>query len=121
MVDPPILDAVLTAIFKSDKYILGSGLTSCGDFNMPGSVEYQHLHRDMGNFFGDTGDASQWLDTPAPVVQVNFPLELKLDSTIGHTAHNGVTRPYWHPFHTHILCCYCTTLIIHIHVHLLCN
>ncbi len=41
MVDPPVLDAVLTAIFKSDKYILGNGLTSGGDFNIPGSVEYR--------------------------------------------------------------------------------
>jgi hypothetical protein len=41
MVDPPVLDAVLTAIFGSDQYILGSGLTSGGDFNIPGSVEYQ--------------------------------------------------------------------------------
>ena len=37
MIDPPVLDAVLTAIFKSDKYILGSGLTSGGDFNIPGA------------------------------------------------------------------------------------
>ena len=71
MVDPPVLDAVLTAIFESDqyiphpislelaprstfpikrlivrgtvccRYILGNGLTSGGDFNIPGSVEYQ--------------------------------------------------------------------------------
>ena len=73
MVDPPVLDAVLTAIFESDqytprpitvkiakvvpfrsrgllcgyrscRYILGNGLTSGGDFNIPGSVEYQYVN-----------------------------------------------------------------------------
>jgi hypothetical protein len=92
MIDPPVLDAVLTAIFESDQYILGSGLTSGGDFNVPGSVEYQHLHRDTRNFFPSSAPAGLWLDTPPPVVQVNFPLEVVAGSTTGHTASNGVTR-----------------------------
>ena len=44
MIDPPVLDAVLTAIFKSDKYILGSGLTSGGDFNIPGVYAHRHCY-----------------------------------------------------------------------------
>ena len=101
MVDPPVLDAILCAIFETDQYTLGSGLTSCGDFNIPGSIEYQHLHRDMGNFFDSSVPPTLWLDTPPPVVQVNFPLEVAPGSQVGHTLSNGVTRCIPGTHHAH--------------------
>eukprot|EP01043_Picozoa_sp_COSAG02_P005023 COSAG02_NODE_134_length_34593_cov_43.594886_9_plen_311_part_00 len=45
LVDPPALMSVLTAIYGSDEFLCcGCG----GDFVLPGAVEYQNLHSDMG-------------------------------------------------------------------------
>lgn len=45
LIDPPALTAVLTAIYGSDDYLCaGCG----GDFCLPGAVEYQNLHTDLG-------------------------------------------------------------------------
>jgi hypothetical protein len=121
MIDPPPLMKVLECIFgTADFYSTGAG---GGDFNTPGSVEYQHLHSDGGGhpdgpWFRDTkleyrndGNRHQVaMDAPEnpeyryqtvnirdlPVreymVTANYPIEIRLDSDVGHTAHNGATR-----------------------------
>jgi hypothetical protein len=111
LLDPPVLMEVMEAIF-------GAG---GGDFNTPGSTEYQHLHSDGGGVEGRYPDvkmeyrndgtrrrvALNALEDPAfryevinirelPIreyfVTANYPMEICLDSEVGHTTHNGATR-----------------------------
>ena len=52
LVDLPTVTPIITAIFESPDYILRA---ASGDFCLPGAVEYQPLHSDMG----DRIDATQ--------------------------------------------------------------
>ena len=55
LIDPPPLLAVLTAIYGADDFLCcGCG----GDFVLPGAVEYQNLHSDMG-----TGEVNSFATT----------------------------------------------------------
>ena len=104
MIEPEALHEVLRAIWGSDGFICTSGANNGGDFVLPGCVEYQHLHRDMGDFFPrsheggapvaytDRAVMADWRDTPAPIIVCNFPMEIVQGSAIAHTAWNGATR-----------------------------
>ena len=105
MIEPERLHEVLREIWGSDGFICTSGANNGGDFVLPGCVEYQNLHRDMGDFFpkasqGEKGMAgntnrdvvADWRDTPPPVIVCNFPMEIVQGSPIAHTALNGATR-----------------------------
>jgi hypothetical protein len=43
LIDPPPLMEIMEAIFGTTDFICASGAGG-GDFNVPGSTEYQHLH-----------------------------------------------------------------------------
>lgn len=45
LLDPPVLMEVMEAIFGTKDFVNTSGAGG-GDFNTPGSTEYQHLHSD---------------------------------------------------------------------------
>lgn len=45
LVDLPTVSPIITAIFESSDYLLRS---ASGDFCLPGAVDYQPLHSDMG-------------------------------------------------------------------------
>jgi hypothetical protein len=99
LLDLPKLDAVLSAIFNSEDYITrGAG----GDFCLPGAVNYQPLHSDMGDYhehkdpasgetiyksgsFQDPRGILNYRDLPCPFVACNFPM-------VDFTAINGPTR-----------------------------
>ncbi len=97
LVDLPKVTPILQAIFDSDTYhVRGGG----GDFCLPGAVNYQRLHADMGDrrrfeladgsqqVFGSFLDHRQQLsirDLPVPYVCCNF-------LTVDFTAENGPTR-----------------------------
>jgi ectoine hydroxylase-related dioxygenase (phytanoyl-CoA dioxygenase family) len=92
LIDLPTVTPVLTAIFGSSDYSVRSG---SGDFCLPGAVEYQPLHADMGDYVdGETTPFSSFhdprgqmsvRDLPCPYVCVNFmPIDM--------TRVNGPTR-----------------------------
>jgi len=92
LLDVPLVDQVVTAIFGSPDYALRA---ASGDFCLPGAVEYQPLHSDIRDwqsrertpfsaFFDPTGEMTI-RDLPCPYVCVNFlPQEV--------TRLNGPTR-----------------------------
>lgn len=92
LLDLPGLTPLLTAIFGSPDYSLRA---ASGDFCVPGAVEYQRLHADMGDYvsperskfssFSDPRGILTTRDLPPPYVCVNF---LVVDST----PINGPTR-----------------------------
>ena len=45
LIDPPVLMEVMEAIFGTKEFVTNSG-SGGGDYNVPGSVEYQNLHSD---------------------------------------------------------------------------
>jgi hypothetical protein len=57
-------------------------------------VGYQKLHRDTGDYFGDHGGRGgvDYRDMPCHAVTVNFPMEVRPGSAVGHSGHNGATR-----------------------------
>lgn len=72
LADLPRLSPLLTAIFQSEHYCCwGAG----GDFCLPGTIEYQHLHRDIGpgDFKDPAGRVTIW-DLPPFCVTCNFPM-----------------------------------------------
>lgn len=92
LVDLPTITPIVTAIFGSTNYMLRA---ASGDFCLPGAVEYQPLHRDMGDYvdgtrtpfssFVDPSGKVTTRDLPVPYVAVNFP-------TVDITRLNGATR-----------------------------
>lgn len=92
MLQLPLVDQVVSAIFGSPDYALRA---ASGDFCLPGAVEYQPLHSDVrdwvdgkrtpfSSFFDPTGEVTI-RDLPCPYVCVNFlPQEV--------TRLNGPTR-----------------------------
>lgn len=92
LLDVPVVDQVVTAIFGSPDYALRA---ASGDFCLPGAVEYQPLHSDIRDwqsgertpfsaFVDPTGEMTI-RDLPCPYVCVNFlPQEV--------TRLNGPTR-----------------------------
>jgi ectoine hydroxylase-related dioxygenase (phytanoyl-CoA dioxygenase family) len=92
LVDLPAVTPIVTAIFGAPTYMCrGSG----GDFCLPGAVEYQRLHSDMGDrrMFGENVAGSfhdhrgmlTYRDLPVPSVVCNF-------LTVDFTRLNGPTR-----------------------------
>ena len=72
LADLPLLQPILEGIFQSPDYMCwGAG----GDFCLPGTIEYQHLHRDCGegDFIDQSGRVRLW-DLPPPMVTCNFPM-----------------------------------------------
>lgn len=92
LVDLPTITPIMAAIFGSMNYMLRA---ASGDFCLPGAVEYQPLHRDMGDYvdgartpfssFADPSGRLTTRDLPVPYVAVNFP-------TVDITGTNGPTR-----------------------------
>jgi hypothetical protein len=80
LADLPRLHPILEAIFQSPDYMCwGAG----GDFCLPGTIEYQHLHRDCGeDMFHDPSGRIRLWDLPPPMVTCNFPM-------VDFTALNG--------------------------------
>ena len=92
LLDIPIVNETVTAIFGSPDYVLRA---ASGDFCLPGAVEYQPLHSDVGDWrdsaatpfsaFHDPRGHVSIRDLPCPYVCVNFlPQEV--------TRLNGPTR-----------------------------
>lgn len=92
LLDVPIVDEIVTAIFGSPHYALRS---ASGDFCLPGAVGYQPLHSDVSDWinssisrfssFIDPRGQMTIRDLPCPYVCVNFlPQEV--------TRLNGPTR-----------------------------
>ena len=72
LADRPTVAPIVTAIFGSPDYHLRR---AAGDFCLPGAVEYQHLHTDIGDRAGGFMDPRGILsirDLPCPVVCCNF-------------------------------------------------
>ena len=72
LVDLPTLAPIVTAIFGSPDYHLRM---AGGDFCLPGAIEYQVLHTDIGDRAGGFMDPRGLLtirDLPCPVVCCNF-------------------------------------------------
>lgn len=92
LVDLPTVTPIITAIFESSDYLLRA---ASGDFCLPGAVDYQPLHSDMGDridatqspfsSFHDPRGLLTSRDLPCPYLAVNF---LPDDQT----ALNGPTR-----------------------------
>jgi phytanoyl-CoA dioxygenase PhyH len=92
LIDLPTVTPILTSIFGSADYMLRGG---GGDFCLPGAVEYQPLHADMGDrvefngrtfgSFDDPGRRFSVRDLPVPYLACNF-------LTADFTALNGPTR-----------------------------
>ena len=87
LLDLPTVTPILNAIFDSSEYIARGG---GGDFCLPGTTEYQHLHSDMGDrrTFGSFHDDRGKLtvrDLPCPYVCCNFLM-------VDFTRINGPTR-----------------------------
>ena len=87
LLDLPTVTPILNAIFDSSEYIARGG---GGDFCLPGTTEYQHLHSDMGDrrTFGSFHDDRGKLtvrDLPCPYVCCNFLM-------VDFTKINGPTR-----------------------------
>lgn len=79
LLDIPIVDEVVTAIFGSSDYVLRA---ASGDFCLPGATAYQPLHSDVGDWrdnvttpfsaFHDPRGHVTIRDLPCPYVCVNF-------------------------------------------------
>lgn len=74
LADLPAVHTILRSIFQSSNFMCwGAG----GDFCIPGTIEYQALHRDLGPNVGDfqdtTGRLEVW-DLPPFAVTCNFPM-----------------------------------------------
>ena len=92
LIDLPTITPILTALFGSIDYISRGG---GGDFCLPGAVNYQPLHSDMGdhreignqNFgsFKDPRGLLNYRDLPCPYICCNF-------LTVDFTRLNGPTR-----------------------------
>lgn len=83
LVDLPTLTPIISAIFGSADYLLRA---AGGDFCVPGAVDYQALHSDMGHgTFHDPRGQLTYRDLPCPFLCANF-------LTIDATATNGATR-----------------------------
>jgi ectoine hydroxylase-related dioxygenase (phytanoyl-CoA dioxygenase family) len=101
LIDLPTVTPIVTAIFGSANYIARGG---GGDFCLPGAVNYQPLHSDMGDrkTFGDSTFGSfhdprgklTYRDLPCPYVCCNFP-------TVDVTSINGATRQIPGTQHSH--------------------
>jgi hypothetical protein len=80
LVDLPTTTPILTSIFNSSDYwCWGAG----GDFSLPGTYEYQNLHRDLGpGDFHDPSGAIQVWDLPPFSVTLNFPM-VDFDNDVG--------------------------------------
>jgi hypothetical protein len=119
MIDPPVVLAVIEAIFESpDFQCSGCG----GDYVLPGCVEYQQLHQDMGDYLRDPSGRLDFRDMPcvrdtapyhaahpyyercaAPdpirvcltgqaIISVNYPMTVVPGAKGAHTPFNGATR-----------------------------
>lgn len=80
LLDLPVVDALATAIFASDDYLLRA---ASGDFCLPGTLTYQPLHADTRDripgdprtrftSFHDPSGAVSLRDLPIPYLCVNF-------------------------------------------------
>jgi ectoine hydroxylase-related dioxygenase (phytanoyl-CoA dioxygenase family) len=79
LLDIPVVNEVVTAIFGSPDYVLRA---ASGDFCLPGAVGYQPLHSDVGDWrdntrtpfsaFHDPRGQVTVRDLPCPYVCVNF-------------------------------------------------
>ncbi len=78
LLEVPLVDEVVSAIFGSPHYALRS---ASGDFCLPGALEYQPLHSDVSDWRGESSRFSSFLDPtgrltirdlPCPYVCVNF-------------------------------------------------
>jgi hypothetical protein len=79
LLDIPVVTEVVSAIFGSSDYVLRA---ASGDFCLPGAVEYQPLHSDVGDWrdnattpfsaFHDPRGQLTVRDLPCPYVCVNF-------------------------------------------------
>ncbi len=79
LIDLPTVTPILTSIFGSPDYLLRGG---GGDFCLPGAVEYQPLHADMGDrveyegrtfgSFHDPRGRVSVRDLPVPYISCNF-------------------------------------------------
>jgi ectoine hydroxylase-related dioxygenase (phytanoyl-CoA dioxygenase family) len=72
LIELPTTAPILESIFQSKNYwVWGAG----GDFSLPGTFEYQRLHRDIGKSdFPDTGGKLTIWDLPPFSVTLNFPM-----------------------------------------------
>jgi hypothetical protein len=106
LIDLPTVTPILTAIFGSPDYICRGG---GGDFCLPGAVDYQPLHSDMGDrrvltladgrevaigSFHDPRGKLTYRDLPAPYVCCNFLM-------VDFTPLNGPTRQIPGTQHSH--------------------
>lgn len=83
LIDLPTLTPIISAIFGSADYLLRA---AGGDFCVPGAVDYQALHSDMGHgTFHDPRGQLTYRDLPCPFLCANF-------LTIDATPTNGPTR-----------------------------
>lgn len=92
LVDLPKLTPILTEIFGAPTYTCRGG---AGDMCLPGAVEYQRLHSDMGDriehegnyiwSFKDHRGQLTYRDLPVPSITCNF-------LTVDFTSTNGPTR-----------------------------
>jgi hypothetical protein len=101
LMDLPTVTPILEGIFGSRDYIARGG---GGDFCLPGAVEYQPLHSDMGDrqeiggftfgSFKDPRGQLTYRDLPCPFVCCNFLM-------VDFTRLNGPTRQIPGTQHTH--------------------
>ncbi|MEM7016323.1 MAG: phytanoyl-CoA dioxygenase family protein [Pseudomonadota bacterium] len=101
LIDLPTVTPILTAIFESSDYIARGG---GGDFCLPGAVDYQPLHSDMGDrqqfgpytfgSFKDPRGLITYRDLPCPYVCCNYLM-------VDFTRLNGPTRQIPGTQHSH--------------------
>ena len=101
LVDLPLVTPIITSIFGARTYMCRG---AAGDFCLPGAVEYQRLHSDMGDrrthgdyvagSFHDHRGLLTYRDLPVPSVVCNFLM-------IDFTAINGPTRQIPGTQHNH--------------------
>ena len=90
LLDLPTVTPILSAIFNSTNYIARGG---GGDFCLPGAIDYQPLHSDMGDSqtfgrhasFHDPRGTLSYRDLPCPYVCCNYLM-------VDFTPTNGPTR-----------------------------